>query len=464
MNLNRCEADFLFFLNCTDSGNGERCSRMLGEDWRYCWQSKCWMHWNGKRYEKVDELAIRKPIVTCFRWLAALKFSEEEKKANPAIDVIKKFLLSSENNGRITGCIKHLQAELVTDIELFDNQPYLLNLSDCTLNLETMERYEHKREDYLTQVSPANYCESYTGSVWEKTITEVLPDTDTRRYFQKYMGYCLSGITESEKFIVLYGAGGGGKGTLMESIASAMGRDYTVTLSVNALLAGQRTADGSAHNSEIAKLKGKRLVLSSETSKGCKFDDARIKLITGSDTITARMPHGLPFDYRPQFKLSIQTNFLPAIEDVFDKGMKRRLIIIPFDSKIVVRNEHLKRQLQSQEELDAVMAWLLEGWRLYQNEGLPDYDSPGFPAEMKKCMNDFYNQNDSMADFISECFYVDKDAPPIRASVVFGIYQEWAKGDKAQLGRNSFYREMSKRGYPKMHTETGDYIFGLLSR
>lgn len=464
MELTKSEINTLFFLNCTDAGNAERIAKMIGQDWRYCWQLKCWLHWNGKKWEKVSELALIKPIVTCFRQLSAITFSDEEKKQNPAIDAIKKFLLSSENIHRVNGCIRHLQSELVADIETFDATENLLNLQDCTLDLETGIARSHRREDFITQIAPTMYCKSYNAGLWLKTIAEILPDTDTRRYFQKFCGYCLSGSTESEKFIVLYGSGGGGKGTVMETIAAALGKDYTVTLSVNALLAGQRTADGSAHNSEIAKLKGKRLVLSSETSKGCKFDDAKIKLLTGSDTVTARMPHGLPFDYKPQFKLSIQTNFLPAIEDIFDKGMKRRLVIIPFDSKINIRNERLKKELTQSAELDAVMQWLLEGWQLYRAEGLPDYDSPDFPAEMKAVMQDFYQQQDTLSDFIAECFYTEKDAVPIKASVVFGIYQEWAKGDKSSLGRNSFYREMSKRGYPKQHTENGDYISGLLAR
>ena len=464
MELDKSELNSLFFLNCTDAGNAERIAKMIGQDWRYCWQLKYWLHWNGKKWEKVSELALIKPIVTCFRHLAALKFSDEEKKQNPAIDAIKKFLLSSENSNRVNGCIKHLQSELVADIETFDTTENLLNLQDCTLDLETGIARSHRREDYLTQIAPTKYTKSYNNGLWVKTIEEILPDTETRRYFQKFMGYCLSGCTEAEKFIVLYGSGGGGKGTVMETIAAALGKDYTVTLSVNALLAGQRTADGSAHNSEIAKLKGKRLVLSSETSKGCKFDDAKIKLLTGSDTVTARMPHGLPFDFKPQFKLTIQTNYLPAIEDIFDNGMKRRLVIIPFDSKIPVRNEHLKKELTQETELDACFQWLWEGYKAYKEEGLPDYDSPGFPAEMKKVMTDFYQQQDTLSDFIAECFQAEKDAVPIKASVVFGIYQEWAKGDRALLGRNSFYREMSKRGYPKQHTENGDYISGLLPR
>ena len=460
MKLTRSELNFLFFLNTTDSGNMERAAKMLGEDWRFVWQEKCWRHYNGKGWEKVSELALIKPVITCFRYLRALKFTENEKKQNPAIEGIKKFLLSSENSNRLTGAIKLLRSELSADIETFDVKENLFNMNDCTLDLKTGETHEHCRDDYLTQIPPANFAGGETGDLWLKTITEVLPDEPTRRYFQKYCGYCLSGSTEAEKFIVLYGSGGGGKGTVMETIAACLGKDYSITLSVNALLAGQRINGGSEHNSEIAKLKGKRLVLSSETSKGCRFDDATIKLLTGGDTVTGRMPHGLPFDYKPQFKLTIQTNFTPAIEDIYDKGMKRRLVIIPFDGTITQRNLHLKKELLQQKELDACFQWLYEGWELYQKEGLPDYDSIDFPAKMKAVMTDFYQQNDTFSDFIHECFYVEKDAS-VRANTAFDIYKRWSSGDRSQVGRKKFYAELRKRGFPKVHRKDADYIEGL---
>lgn len=458
--MNQDDLQKLFFLPCTDKRNAERAAALIGEDWRYIWQGKYWLHWNGTKWEKTDELALVKPVIDCFRRLADISFAEEMIKKNPDITKIKKFLLSSENTNRVTGCIKMLRAELAADIETFDTKENLLNLRDCTLDLESGTARSHRREDNLTQIAPTKYCKSYNRGLWLKTIAEILPDAETRRYFQKFMGYCLSGSTESEKFVVLYGSGGGGKGTIMETIAACLGKDYSITLSVNALLAGQRISDGSAHNSEIAKLKGKRIVLSSETSKGCKFDDAKIKLLTGSDTVTARMPHGLPFDYKPQFKLTIQTNYLPAIEDIFDNGMKRRLVIIPFDSKIPIRNGHLKKELTQQAELDAVIQWLLEGWRLYQKEGLPDYDSPEFPAKMKAVMQDFYQQNDTFSDFISECFYIEKNART-RANVAFNLYKTWAAGDRSQVGRKTFYQEMRKRGFPKVHKNDADYIEGL---
>lgn len=459
--MNQDDLQKLFFLPTTDKGNAERITAMIGIDWRYIWQGKYWLHWNGTKWEKTDELALVKPVIDCFRQLADISFAEEMIKINPNITKIKKFLLSSENTNRVTGCIKMLRAELAAEIELFDCKESLFNMADCTLDLETGIARSHRREDCLTQISPAKFCKSYNNGLFVNTINEVLPDAETRRYFQKYCGYCLSGSTEAEKFVVLYGSGGGGKGTIMETIAACIGKDYSITLSVNALLAGQRISDGSAHNSEIAKLKGKRLVLSSETAKGCRFNDSIIKNLTGSDTVTARMPHGLPFDYKPQFKLTIQTNFLPAIEDIFDAGMKRRLVIIPFDSTFPARNTKLKKELAEQRELDACFQWLWEGWQMYQKEGLPDYDSADFPAKMKEVMIDFYQQNDTLSDFIEECFYIEK-GQSTRASMVFEKYKAWAAGDRSQLGRKSFYAELRKRGFPKKHGRSFDVIENLM--
>lgn len=194
MELTKSELNQLFFLNRTDAGNAERIAKMVGQDWRYCWQLKCWLHWNGKKWEKVSELALIKPIVTCFRKLAALEFSDIEKKQNPAIDATKKFLLSSENSNRVNGCIKHLQSELVADIETFDTKENLLNLQDCTLDLESGIARSHCREDYLTQISPVKYCKSYNNGlsrqVWYLGYIRTGP---------KAIGRCSDGIAFTGK-------------------------------------------------------------------------------------------------------------------------------------------------------------------------------------------------------------------------------------------------------------------------
>ncbi|MBQ7417765.1 MAG: hypothetical protein IJV18_06720, partial [Acidaminococcaceae bacterium] len=76
MKLTQSELGLLFFLNCTDASNAERVAKMLGDDWKYIWQGRYWMHWNGKKWEKVSELAIIKPVITCIRYLKALNFTE----------------------------------------------------------------------------------------------------------------------------------------------------------------------------------------------------------------------------------------------------------------------------------------------------------------------------------------------------------------------------------------------------
>ena len=143
--------------------------------------------------------------------------------------------------------------------------------------------------------------------------------------------------------------------------------------------------------------------------------------------------------------------------------MKRRLVIFPFDTNIPIRNTKLKKELVEPRELDAAFQWLWEGWKLYQAEGLPDFDAADFPAKMKEVMTDFYQQNDILSDFIEECFYIEQ-GQSIRASVVFDKYKTWAAGDRSQLGRKSFYAELRKRGFPKKHGRSYDVIEGLMEK
>ena len=60
------------------------------------------------------------------------------------------------------------------------------------------------------------------------------------------------------------------------------------------------------------------------------LNKAQIKSMTGNDTLNARFLHENSFDFKPQFKLYVNTNYLPAITDMtlFSSG---RIVIIPFD-------------------------------------------------------------------------------------------------------------------------------------
>ena len=234
-------------------------------------------------------------------------------------------------------------------------------------------------------------------NLWLQTVNTILPDPAVRRWMQKFMGYCLTGSTEEEKFVIAHGPGGSGKGTFFETIAAAIS-DYKAALSIDTLLATAYITDGQRPTPEFAKLPGKRYVLSSESNLNRRLDEAKVKLLTGGDTLTARHLNAEPFEFCPTFKLILQTNHLPAVSDAMDKGIRRRLVIVPFTAQIEHRDTKLKQKLLDPKNLNACLAWCVEGAKLWFAEGL-DKD---VPDEMAKAASAFYEESDLLQQWLDE--------------------------------------------------------------
>ena len=83
------------------------------------------------------------------------------------------------------------------------------------------------------------------------------------------------------------------------------------------------------HPTDLAMLRGARLVTASETEEGRAWAESRIKQLTGGDPSTARFMRQDFFTYRPQFKLIIIGNHRPVLSNV-DEAARRRFNIIPF--------------------------------------------------------------------------------------------------------------------------------------
>src|SRR5688572_9748679 len=102
------------------------------------------------------------------------------------------------------------------------------------------------------------------------------------------------------------GPGGNGKGVLLNTVSRILG-DYAVTAAMDTFTA----STFSKHSTELAMLRGARVVTASETEEGRAWAESRIKQLTGGDPITARFMHRDNFTYIPQFKLTIIGNHEP---------------------------------------------------------------------------------------------------------------------------------------------------------
>ena len=238
----------------------------------------------------------------------------------------------------------------------FDKDPYLLNCQNGTLDLKNIDFYDHRSSDYLSKKANVIYNPSLANTRWLSYIDEIMSgDKEKAKFLQKILGYGLTGDTRHECMAILYGiTTRNGKGTLCESILKVLGT-YACA-SRPETLALKNKVNSSGPSEEIARLAGVRFVNIPEPGKGLPLNVAQVKSLTGNDTINARFLHENSFDFKPQFKIYINTNYLPIVNDVtvFTSG---RILIIPFDRHFTEEEQDktLKIEFAKEEVRSAIL-------------------------------------------------------------------------------------------------------------
>ena len=121
--------------------------------------------------------------------------------------------------------------------------PWLFCCENGTIDLRTGDLRPHRREDFITKMSPVAYDPNAKSEVFEAYLERVLPDKDVRQYVQKAGGYSLTGSVAEEKLFFAFGPQAGGKSTMIEAIRSVLG-PHAVALGFDTLLKRKYSRSG----------------------------------------------------------------------------------------------------------------------------------------------------------------------------------------------------------------------------
>ncbi len=336
-------------------------------------------------------------------------------------------------------------------MDVFDHHAELFNCQNGTLNLNTLDFLPHDPNDYLTKLSGVTYDPKADCPRWHSFISEVMcGDKNTAEYLQKALGYALYGASSLECLFILYGATSrNGKGTTMETFLSIMG-DYGKTSNPE-MLGSKFNANSSGPSEEIARLAGVRFVNISEPEKRMAFNAALVKRMTGNDTLNARFLHENSFDFKPVFKIFINTNYLPNVSDttLFDSG---RLRIIPFNRHFDDKEQDkgLKGFFHKPENLSGIFNWCVEGYRKFVTEGL----APTKAVEEATCS--YYEDSDRIGQFI-DAYLEEGESYEASSKAVFLLYRNWCEENNyTPENIKNFNDAMKKRyGYARKRPRTG---------
>lgn len=414
----------------TDIGSSNLFSDFYKDTVRYVPERKLWFVFNGKRWEadigNLQTMALCKQLADALL-VYGTGIREDELKRE-FIEYCGKW---QSRRYRET-ILKDAQDVYPIKMTEFDADPCAFNCRNGTLHLKTMEFLPHDYEEKLTKISNVVYDPVARCERFDAFVDEIMSgDQEKINFLQRSLGYALSGNTNYECMFILYGATTrNGKGTLMESVLEVMG-DYGRTVRPETISMKQN-ASSQNPTEDIARLAGIRFANISEPSKGLLLNAAQLKNMTGNDTLNARFLHENSFDFRPQFKIYMNTNYLPVVTDttLFSSG---RIIIIPFERHFEENQQDttLKQKFRETENQSAILNWLLKG---YQRLGM---DGLRMPQTVRAATDRYQHESDKIAMFLDDEMEPDAKAEE-RTSAVYERYQKWcdANGCYAENTRN----------------------------
>ena len=442
-------------LNLTHFGNADRFLVWHKDTVRYCPPLDWWYIWgDGEGRWVRDERAL----IAELGKHVILKIYEEASKTTP--DDKRKALavwaIKCETPGSVSQMLEVARSrpEIVVMPEVFDRDPFLINLQNGYLDLHSFRFFPHEKERFFSLILPFKYDPGAGCPKWMGFLDRIFKSNPERekviKFLQHAVGYSLTGDTSERAIFLMHGLGANGK-TVFIRVLEALFGEYGASVSSVTFT----TAMSTNVRNDLARLRGKRFVWASENSSDTVLDEENIKRWTGGDTVVCRFLFKEEFSYRPEFKIWWIFNHKPKIRDATD-SLWDRIYLIPCEERIPIeeQDKHLIDKLLV--ELPGIFNWAVEGYKDFLNAGLVA------PASVKEATREYRQSEDVLADFLAETFESGEQSrfADIRMpfSRIWDLWSQWCNMNnekvrsKKWLGRQlgdrfKKYRDAREKGY-----------------
>ena len=364
---------------------------------------------------------------------------KDDVKTDEKLKAAKKQAARLRNRTTIDAVEKLAQSNPVSAArpEDFDTDPMLLGTPGGTVDLRTGELRPAKREDMITKqtaVSPA--APGATPKKFIQFVNDITDgDPELIDFIQRAAGYALTGETSEHKMFFLYGSGRNGKSVLLNTLSWIWG-DYSGRAPSTVFL-DSRTEH---HSTEIAGLKGKRLVAASELPRGKTWNESVIKDLTGGDYQTARFMRQDFFEFKPEMTLFIAGNTQPSFRGV-DVAIKSRVVLVPFTVTIPPEkcDQNLEQSLK--EEGPEILRWAIDGALARQKMGL------AVPEAIAAASQEYFDAEDIVGGFLQ-----DETTPVVGkftdGDCLYKRFNHWLREQGlGEWTKRTLTKELKARGY-----------------
>ena len=398
---------------------------------RYCPQRRQWLAWDGHRWgwdeaeqhrELIRQIARRLPV------------------ADKAQAAFRRKMLSA-NGVSAVAALARTDPRVVTHLDDLDNQPWELNTPDGVVDLRTGKLSNPDAAKLHTRCTAVAPDFGREPTRWTQFLGETFgDDAELIGWMQRLMGIAAVGEVLEQVLPFGHGVGANGKSVFVETCSDVLGRGergYAIAANAEMLMVRKY----QEHSTELAQLAGARLVVCSELEDGARFAEARIKQLTGRDSISARFMRRDFFTFTPSHTFLLVANHKPQAT-VGGPAFWRRLRLIPFNHVVPEgeRDPHLPEKLR--DEWPAILAWIIRGAADYAQGGMRT------PQSIQRATEAYARDEDTLGRFVADQCHLSpgSDLVRINTSKLRSAYEQFCRetGDEPVSPRR-FGQELRDR-------------------
>ncbi|MGY3501674.1 phage/plasmid primase, P4 family [Bradyrhizobium sp. USDA 4471] len=406
---------------------------------RYCHHARAWYHWCGSHWQR-DE------VNAAFEFVRVLAREITDTGEAKELREVRKTSFA----GGVERYARSDPAFAVTS-SAWDVDHYLLGTPNGTVDLRKGMLRPSRPEEGITRIAAVAPGAAADCPIWIDFLNQATNGDDGKVLFlQQWAGYCLTGDVSEHALVFCHGDGGNGKGVFLNTLVGILG-DYAVVAPADTFTASNH----DRHPTELAMLRGARLVAASETEQGRAWAENRIKQLTGGDPISARFMRGDFFTFQPEFKLTIIGNHQPTLANV-DNSTRRRFNIVPFLHKPSTPDLGLTERLRT--EWPAILRWMIDGCLDWQRNRLTR------PLSVLDATAAYFEDQDLFGHWLSSCCDVQQGNDRI-TEITAKLFASW-KAYAVQVGEKpgshkGFSMTMQKRGFQPGRSGAARFFRGL---
>lgn len=415
----------------TDAGNADLFAALYGRQLRFDHSTGKWYVWCGHWWELDDREQV-------FR--LALRVVRLRRTNSAALDRTRaaeefRWAYQSESRMHLASLLDLAKSipEISTVDSKWDRDPMLLAVGNGVIDLRTGHFHAGTPDQMIRTRTNILFDSAACCPRFVQFFEEIFPgDSELQVFVRRAIGYTLTGLTGEQIGFMLCGEGSNGKTTLLRVMQELLG-DYAFDLPFLTFDAKHR----SSIPNDLFKVRGRRLITSSETQGALVLNEARFKQLTGEDMISARPLYGEFVNFRSYAKLWMAFNNFPQINDS-SHGMWRRVRVIPFRRQFPVDPQLFPILRQ---ELPGVLNWFIEACLEYQRYGVPRSASVAEFTESCRIEADVVSQ------FVREWCEVDPNGRETAQSIA-NAYADWAILNRTpSLSKQELSRRLKQLGF-----------------